>query len=620
MSSFHEEESLGKIYDHRLARRLLQYLRPYRWIVLLSVILLTIASSFRLIGPLLTEIAIDDHIQKGNTRGLADIALLYLGVLVLQFVISFAQTYLTNWTGQKIMLDMRMEIFSHIQRLDLSFFDRTPAGRIITRMTTDVDVLNELFTSGVVNIFGDIVSLFGIVILMLWLDWRLALVCLAVIPLLFAATMVFKRKVRGSYRRVRTAIAKINAFLQETISGMSVIQIFVQEQRKAREFDQRNRDHLEANLRSIFYYAVYYPVVDVLGAVSIALIIWYGGLQSIQGTLTLGVLVAFIQYAQRFYKPISDLSEKFNILQSAMASSERIFGLLATPPRIRPPRSPALIDTIGGAIEFRHVHFSYKPGIPVLRDIHFQVRPGEKVAIVGATGSGKSTLINLLCRFYDVDEGEILLDGVNIRNLKLEQLRRSVAVVLQDVFLFSATIEENVGLWAQSIDRARIEEAARQVHADGFVRRLPNGYATKVSERGGSLSVGQRQLLSFARALVHDPRILVLDEATSSVDTETELLIQDALNRLMENHTSLIIAHRLSTIQRCDRILVLHKGELKEEGTHAELLRSRGIYHKLYQLQYKEQLHGHVGDGSSASEIRETVLRDGTWSGEPDRT
>ena len=590
MNAFHEEESLGKIYDHRLARRLLQYLRPYRWIVFLSVVLLTIASSFRLIGPLLTEIAIDDHIQKGDTAGLGRIALLYLGVLLLQFVISFAQTYMTNWTGQKIMLDMRMEIFSHIQRLDLSFFDRTPAGRIITRMTTDVDVLNELFTSGVVNIFGDLVSLFGIVILMLWLDWRLALVCLAVIPLLFAATMVFKHKVRGSYRRVRTAIARINAFLQETITGMSVVQIFVQERRKAREFDERNREHLEANLASIFYYAVYYPIVDILGAVSIALIIWYGGLQSIQGTLTLGILVAFIQYAERFYKPISDLSEKFNILQSAMASSERIFGLLATPPVIESPRNPARPGQIEGAIEFRRVHFSYKPGVPVLRDISFRVSPGEKIAIVGATGSGKSTLINLLCRFYDVDDGEILLDGVDVRKMKLDQLRRSVAVVLQDVFLFSASIEENVGLWAQSIGRHRIEEAARQVHADRFVRRLPNQYATRVSERGSSLSVGQRQLLSFARALAHQPRILILDEATSSVDTETELLIQDALNRLMEHHTSVIIAHRLSTIQKCDRIIVLHKGEIREEGTHSELLRKRGIYYKLYQLQYKDQL------------------------------
>lgn len=590
MNSFHEEESLGKIYDHRLARRLLRYLRPYRWIVILSVVLLTIASSFRLVGPLLTQIAIDDHIQKGDTAGLGRIALLYLGVLVLQFVISFAQTYLTNWTGQKIMLDMRMEIFGHIQRLDLSFFDRTPAGRIITRMTTDVDVLNDLFTSGVVNIFGDLVSLFGIVILMLWLDWRLALVCLAVIPVLFAATMVFKRKVRGSYRRVRTAIARINAFLQETITGMSVVQIFVQEKRKAREFDDRNREHLEANLGSIFYYAVYYPVVDVLGAVSIALIIWYGGLQSIQGTLTLGILVAFIQYAERFYKPISDLSEKFNILQSAMASSERIFGLLATPPVIESPRSPRRLNQIAGAIEFRQVHFSYKPGVPVLRNINLRIHPGEKIAIVGATGSGKSTLINLLCRFYDVAEGEILLDGIDVRNLELEQLRRSVAVVLQDVFLFSASIEENVGLWAHSIGRDRIEEAARQVHADGFVRRLPDAYATTVSERGSSLSVGQRQLLSFARALAHDPKILILDEATSSVDTETELLIQDALNRLMEHHTSVIIAHRLSTIQKCDRIVVLHKGEIKEVGTHSELLRKRGIYYKLYQLQYKDQL------------------------------
>ncbi|MFZ0426879.1 MAG: ABC transporter ATP-binding protein [Acidobacteriota bacterium] len=609
MTSFHEEESLGKIYDHRLARRLLRYLRPYRWIVLLSVILLTTASSFRLVGPLLTEIAIDDHIVKGELGGLTRIALFYLGILLLQFGISYIQTYLTNWTGQKIMLDLRMEIFRHIQRLDLSFFDRTPAGRIITRMTTDVDVLNELFTSGVVNIFGDLVSLFGIVILMLWLDWRLALVCLAVIPLLFAATLIFKHKVRGTYRRVRTAIARINAFLQETITGMSVVQIFVQEGRKAREFDERNREHLEANLASIFYYAVYYPVVDVLGAVSIALIIWYGGLQAMEGTLTLGILVAFIQYAERFYKPISDLSEKFNILQSAMASSERIFDLLATTPQIQSPRSPATLPRVGGEIEFRNVNFSYKPGAPILKNINLRVRPGEKIAVVGATGAGKSTLINLLCRFYDVDQGQILLDGIDIRDMQLEQLRRSVAVVLQDVFLFSASVEENVGLWAHSISRDRVRAAARQVHAERFVQHLPDGYATRVSERGSSLSVGQRQLLSFARALAHDPTILILDEATSSVDTETEVFIQDALNRLLEHHTSLIIAHRLSTIQRCDRIVVLHKGEIQEEGTHAALLRKRGIYHKLYQLQYKDQLTGlaAIGRGRSARSGGRTV-------------
>lgn len=590
MKSFHEEEKLGKIYDHRLARRLLRYLYPYRWIVFLSVLLLTAASSFRLVGPVLTEIAIDQHIAQKNLRGLIQIALIYLIVLLTQFVVSFIQTYLTNWTGQKIMYDLRMEIFGHVQKLHLSYFDRNPVGRIITRMTTDVDVLNELFTSGVVSIFGDIVSLFGIVAVMLWLDWRLALVCFSVIPLLFTATIVFKRKVRGSYRIVRTAIARINAFLQENITGMATVQIFGQEERKSQEFEEKNREHLQANLHSIFYYAVYYPVVGLIGAVSIALILWYGGLRSLEGTLTLGVLVAFIQYAERFYKPISDLSEKFNILQSAMASAERIFGLLQIEPEIRSPAEPKLLDRIEGSIEFQEVSFAYVPGNPVLKGINVHIAPGEKVAIVGATGSGKSTLVNLLCRFYDATEGRILVDGIDVREMDLDQLRQAIAVVLQDVFLFSGSVEENVRLWSRPVSYSEMEEAAQQVHAHPFIHQLPDGYSTTVSERGSSLSVGQRQLLAFARALVYRPRILVLDEATSSVDTETEHLIQDAVERLMEGHTALIIAHRLSTIRNCDRILVLHKGQIREEGTHQELLSRRGIYHKLYQLQYKDQL------------------------------
>jgi ATP-binding cassette subfamily B protein len=554
------------------------------------VALLIVVSVLRLAGPLLTEIAIDDHIQKGDAAGLTRIAVLFLVILVSQFVVSFIQTYLTNWTGQKIMYDLRTEIFGHVQQFDLSYFDRTPVGRIITRVTTDVDVLNELFTSGVVNIFGDLVSLLGIVAIMIWLDWRLALLCFSVIPLLFGATMIFKRKVRGTYRRVRTAVAKINAFLQENITGMPVVQIFNQENRKFGEFKDRNQDHLNANLDSIFYYAVYYPVIDFLGAISIGLIIWYGGLSTLDETVTLGVLVAFIQYAERFYKPISDLSEKFNILQSAMASSERIFALLDTDVAIKTPPDARRLRTFRGDIEFRNVSFSYKPGVPVLKNINLRVEAGEKVAIVGATGSGKSTLINLLCRFYDVDEGAILIDGVDIRELDLDELRQSVSVVLQDVFLFSATIEENVGLWSRAVDPERLREATRQVHADPFIERLPDGYSSRVSERGSSLSVGQRQLLAFARALAHEPRILVLDEATSSVDTETELLIQDAIHRLMEHQTSLIIAHRLSTIQDCDRIVVFHRGEIKEVGTHNSLLRMKGLYYKLYQLQYKDQM------------------------------
>ncbi|HRR56839.1 MAG TPA: ABC transporter ATP-binding protein [Acidobacteriota bacterium] len=592
MSQFHEEAALGVIYDHRLARKLLRYLYPYRYFVVVSVVLLAAVSLLRLVGPYLVKVAIDDHILKSDFSGLQGVVFLFVLVLVGQFAVGYAQTYITNWTGQQIMADLRRQIFRHVQELDVSFFDRTPVGRIITRMTNDVDVLNELFTSGVVNIVGDLVSLLGIVGIMVWLDWRLALVTFAVIPLLFAATIIFKRKVRGTYRRVRTALARINAFLQEHLTGMSIVQVFVQENRKLKEFEQRNREHLDANLASIYYYAVYYPVVDVLGAVSIALIVWYGGGQVLQGAVQLGVLVAFVQYAERFYKPISDLSEKFNILQSAMASSERIFDLLETPVEIRSPERPAPLQQVRGEIEFRNVSFAYRADIPVLYDINLHIRPGEKIAVVGPTGSGKSTLINLLCRFYEPTQGEILLDGVDIRRIDLPTLRGALALVLQDVHLFSGTVEENIRLWMHPISREDVLEALRQVHGDRVLGRLPQGLETQVGERGSNLSTGQRQLIAFARALAHRPAVLILDEATSSVDTETELLIQDAVYRLMEHQTSIIIAHRLSTIQHCDRIVVLHKGRIREMGTHRELLARKGIYRRLYELQFAERAVG----------------------------
>jgi len=590
MNQYHEEEVLGKAYDGRLARRLLTYLYPYRRVVGTSIFLLVIISGLRLVGPYLTLVAIDRYITTGDPGGLTLIALLYLIVLVVQCGLSTVQMYLMNWTGQKIMYDLRMEIFSHVQRLHMKYFDRNPVGRLITRMTTDVEVLNELFTAGVVSIFGDIFSLAGIVVVMLWLNWKLALVCFSVIPLLFIATVIFKIKIRGSYRRVRQSVAKINAFLHENITGMSVVQLFVQSQRKYQQFDDRNEEYRLANLQSVLYHGMFYPAVNLIGVIAIALILWYGGNQVLAEVLTLGALVAFIQYSEQFYKPISDLSEKLNILQSAMASSERIFALLDTEPELTPPDRPQWPAMLQGQIEFRHVWFGYDPDTPILKDVSLKIEPGEKVAIVGATGAGKSTLINLLCRFYDIQKGEILIDGIPVQELDLGLLRQSIAVVLQDVFLFRGTIQENTGPRGRPEQEERVETVARQVHAHPFIQACPEGYNSSVAERGAGISVGQKQLLAFARALAHDPKILVLDEATSSIDTETEQLIQDALHLLMENRTSLIIAHRLSTIQDCDRIIVLHKGEIQEEGSHFELLKERGIYYKLYQLQYKDQL------------------------------
>ena len=603
MNQYHEEEILGKAYDGRLARRLLTYLYPYRRMVALSISLLVMVSGLRLVGPYLTLVAIDRYVTTGDPSGLSLIALLYLVVLVVQFGVSCLQMYLMHWTGQRIMYDLRMEIFSHVQRLHLKYFDQNPVGRLITRMTSDVDVLNELFTAGVVSIFGDIFSLGGIVLVMLWLNWKLALVCFSVIPLLFVATVIFKIKIRGSYRRVRQSVAKINAFLQENITGMSVVQIFVQSRRKYQQFDELNEEYRVANLQSVLYHGVFYPVVNLIGVIAVAMILWYGGNQVLAEILTLGALVAFIQYSEQFYKPISDLSEKLNILQSAMASSERIFKLLDTEPEVITPVRPQRPAEIQGKIEFSHVWFGYDPDIPILKDVSLTVEPGEKVAIVGATGAGKSTLINLLCRFYDIQRGEIRIDGIPIQELDLDLLRQSVAVVLQDVFLFRGTIRDNIGLWGRPEQEKQVETAARQVHAHSFIQAFPEGYNAPVAERGAGFSVGQRQLLAFARALAHDPKILVLDEATSSVDTETEHLIQDALHQLMESRSSLIIAHRLSTIQDCDRILVLHKGEIQEEGSHFELLKQRGIYYKLYQLQYKDQLVVPPVEGGTADRL-----------------
>ena len=584
----HEEDVLGKAYDSRLMRRLLVYLRPYRKLVFLALGLIMFESLIEISFPLLTRIAVDRYILVGDLSGLLTVALVYLGLLVIKFVVGFFQIYTLQSTGQNIMFDMRGEVFSHLQTLSNRFFDRNPVGRLITRVTTDVDVLNEMFSAGIVSVFGDIFTLTGIMIALLVLDWRLGLIVLAIVPVIGVATAIFRNRARDGYRRVRIAIAKINAFLQEHITGMTVVQLYNRERKSAEKFEGINREHLEANLSSIMAYAVFFPIVELLSATAIALIIWYGGSQVLAGLLTLGTLIAFIQYSQRFFRPIADLAEKYNILQSAMASSERIFALLDTSPTVVPAAMPVSISDPRGEIEFRNVSFAYNDDEWVLRDLSFKVGHGESVAIVGHTGAGKTTITSLLTRFYDIQKGQILLDGVNVREMDLKDLRTRFAVVLQDVFLFSGTIESNIRL-GSDIPDDRVVQAARDVNLGPFLESLELGLEHPVNERGTTLSSGQRQLLAFARALAHDPEILILDEATSSVDTETETQIRTAIDRLMQGRTSIIIAHRLSTIQRCDKIIVMHKGSIREVGSHQELLAQRGIYFKLYQLQYKQQ-------------------------------
>jgi ATP-binding cassette subfamily B protein len=607
LSAHHDDDVVGKAYDARLMRRLLQYLRPYSGPAALALAAIIANSVLQLAQPYLMKVAIDRYIPAGNLAGVNRIALWYGLILVTGFCLEFTQTWLLQNTGQRIMFDMRMQIYRHLQRLDLRYYDRNPVGRLMTRVTTDVDVINDLFTSGVVSVFGDVFTLAGIMIVMLTMNWRLALVAFAVLPLIVVVTQWFRRNVRESYRTVRRLIARINAYLQEHNTGMATVQLFRREARAYKTFDAINEEHRAANVDSIFYYAVFYPAIEIIGALAAALTIWYGGASVLAGTLTLGSLVAFLMYSQRFFRPISDMSEKFNILQAAMASSERIFKLLDEPVIVQNPVT-ATGAAVGGRagegtrrdggkaghIVFENVWFAYNPtdaGEPdfVLRDVSFDVRPGERVGIVGATGAGKSTLINLLLRFYDVSRGRILVDGVDVRDMDLHDLRGLFSLVLQDVHLFTGTIAENIRLGATAIPDEAVHGAATAVHADAFISRLKGGYAAPVAERGATLSVGQKQLLSFARALAFEPRILVLDEATSSVDTETEILIRDALHVLMSGRTTIAIAHRLSTIQDMDKILVLHKGHLRESGTHQELLAQRGLYFKLYQLQYKDQ-------------------------------
>jgi ATP-binding cassette subfamily B protein len=605
--SFHEEEVLGKAYDARLMRRLLGYLRPYTVQVGVALAAIIGASTLQLAQPYLLKIAIDEHIARGDLAGMARLSLLFLIILVASFGLEFVQTYTMQMTGQRIMFDLRMRIFGHLQRIDVGFYDRNPVGRLMTRVTTDVDVLNDLFTSGVVAAFGDMFTLVGIMAMLVVMDWRLALVAFSVLPLILLVTQWFRRNVRESYRTVRTWIARINAFLQENITGMSTVQLFRREAENYARFDSINARHRDANIDSILYYAVFYPAIEIIGALAAGLIIWIGGGWTLEGTLTLGSLVAFLQYSQRFFRPISDMSEKFNILQAAMASSERIFTLLDTPIGIasptpedrtaEPARTEPAIREQGasdrrrgpGRIVFDHVWFRYgheADAQAVLRDVSFEVEPGQRVGIVGATGAGKTTLMSLLLRFYDVSRGRILIDGVDVREMDLGALRGLFSLVLQDVHLFSGTIASNIRLGRADVDDERVRQAAAAVHADKFIMSMPQGFETPVAERGATLSVGQKQLLSFARALAFDPAVLLLDEATSSVDTETELLIRDALRVLMAGRTTLAIAHRLSTIQDMDKILVLHHGQLREMGSHQELLAARGIYFKLFQLQF----------------------------------
>lgn len=575
-------------YDFQLLRRLLAYLRPHLGAVAAALALIVAQAGIDLVGPYLTKVAIDRHIARGDASGLARVAGLYLLALAAAFVVRFGQNYIMQMAGQRIMQDMRRQIFAHLQRLHVGHFDRNPVGRLMTRVTTDVDAVNELFTSGVVTVFGDLFTLVGIMAVMVALDWRLALVTFAVIPLFFALTNWFRKGARASFRETRRWVARINAFLQENLSGMSVVQLFRREAKNREAFAAINRRHYDANMQAMFYYAVFYPAIELLAAIATALILVYGGVGVLAGGITLGVLVAFIQYSERFWRPISDLSEKFNVLQAAMAASERIFGLLDTKALVTSPDPAVRPPVVQGRVSLEHVWFSYAGGEPVLKDVDFVVEPGRSVALVGATGAGKTSVISLLMRFYDAQEGRVALDGVDVREWDLQRLRSSLALVLQDVHLFSGTIASNIRL-GSDIPMERVRAAAEAVHAHRFIERLPNGYDTEVKERGATLSVGQKQLLSFARALAHDPRVLILDEATSSVDTETEQLIQDALRVLLRGRTAIVIAHRLSTVQNVDEILVLHKGRIRERGTHQELLARRGVYWKLYELQYKDQ-------------------------------
>lgn len=597
-----EEEALGKAYDTRLLIRLAGYMKPYSGLVIVSVITLVAHSLLQTVGPYLTKVAIDRYLNPkpvtspldaylspDRFTGLNQIAALYLTVLLVSFALQYIQTYVMQYTGQKVMFDLRAQIFDRLQRLDVSYYDHTPVGRLVTRVTTDVDVLNELFAAGVVAIFGDLFSLAFIAAAMLSLSPQLTLASVAVSPLVIAVTFLFRRAARDANRRIRVAIAKVNAYLQEHVSGMAVVQLFNHEHRSRERFERVNAEHRDAYKDAILAHSLFYPAIEWLGSLGMATLLIYGGYRILGGRMTIGVLVAFMQYSLRVFRPIQDLGEKYNILQSAMASAERIFKLLDTPAGIRAPAEPVSLPAGEARVEFQNVWFAYQKEDWVLKDISFTIEPGESVALVGHTGAGKTTILSLLLRFYDVSRGRILVDGIDVKDFDPVELRRRFGVVLQEPYLFSGTIAANIRLGTDSIPHERVEEAAEEVNLADFIRSLPGGFHEEVRERGSSLSTGQKQLINFARALAHNPQFLILDEATSSVDTETEFRVREALGRMVTGRTSIIVAHRLSTIQRTDRILVMHKGRLRESGSHQQLLAQRGIYWKLYQLQYKDQ-------------------------------